>query len=135
MHPIGEASRRSGVTVETIRYYEREGIVPAPGRSTTGRRVYSRAEIGRLRFIRRCRDLGFAISEIRALLQLLGAGEQRCADVGSMGMARLRETRQKIEQLRELEAALAQLVHTCGEGRMDCAMLNALMADAGPEPI
>src|SRR3546814_10034854 len=68
MHSIGEAARQSGVTVETIRYYERERIVPPPDRSASGRRLYDPAGIMRLRFVRRCRDLGLSIADIRTLL-------------------------------------------------------------------
>ncbi len=65
MFAIGEASRRSGVSVETIRYYEREGITAKPGRAANGRRLYSDAEISELAFIKRCRDLGFSLPDVR----------------------------------------------------------------------
>ena len=68
MFTIGKASEQSGVNIETIRYYEREGIVPKPGRSAGGRRLYSSDEIAKLRFVRRCRDLGFPISNIQTFL-------------------------------------------------------------------
>ena len=70
MFTIGKASEQSGVNIETIRYYEREGIVPKPGRSAGGRRLYSSDEIAKLRFVRRCRDLGFPISNIQTFLSL-----------------------------------------------------------------
>ncbi|MGB7242767.1 MAG: MerR family transcriptional regulator, partial [Sulfitobacter sp.] len=70
MFTIGKASEQSGVNVETIRYYEREGIVPKPGRSAGGRRLYSNDEIAKLRFVRRCRDLGFPIAIIQTFLSL-----------------------------------------------------------------
>ena len=64
MHPIGAASTMSGVNIETIRYYEREGIVPRTARTAAGHRVYGDADIARLRFVKRCRDLGFPIPDI-----------------------------------------------------------------------
>ena len=72
MLPIGDAARQSGVTIETIRYYEREGVVPPPDRSASGRRLYDAAGIARLRFIKRCRDLGFSLSVTKTLLDTNG---------------------------------------------------------------
>ena len=129
MQPIGEAARQSGVSIETIRYYEREGIVPAPGRSSTGRRLYARDEIGRLRFVKRCRDLGFAIAEIRSLMEMAGGTESSCTDAGRLGRAQLAETRKKLAELAQLEAALSELVESCDSARTECAMLTALFAE------
>ena len=129
MQPIGEAARQSGVSIETIRYYEREGIVPAPGRAPSGRRLYSRDEIGRLRFVKRCRDLGFAIAEIRSLMKLADGTDNSCADAGRLGRAQLVETRKKLAELARLEAALSELVESCDSGRTECAMLTALLAE------
>lgn len=128
MFPIGEASRKSGVAVETIRYYEREGIVPRPGRSASGRRLYARSEIDRLRFVRRCRDLGFPIAEVRALLAL-AEGRGSCAEAGRIARAQGDAIRRRIEELRRLDAALADLASACDSGVADCAMLRQLMAD------
>lgn len=129
MQPIGEAARRSGVTIETIRYYEREGIVPAPERAASGRRLYSTLEIGRLRFVKRCRDLGFAMADIRTLMKLAAGQEGSCAVAGKLGQAHLLETRRKIADLLRLDAALSELTRNCDEGRTECAMLTSLLAD------
>lgn len=129
MQPIGEAARQSGVSIETIRYYEREGIVPAPGRTAAGRRLYSRDEIGTLRFVKRCRDLGFSIADIRTLIRLAAGQQSCCVDAGRLGHAQLLETRRKIGDLARLEAALSELTANCDAGRNRCAMLTALLAE------
>ncbi|NHB76520.1 MerR family transcriptional regulator [Rhodobacter calidifons] len=128
MFPIGEAARQSGVAVETIRYYEREGIVPRPGRSASGRRLYARSEIDRLRFVRRCRDLGFPIAEVRALLAL-AEGQGTCSEAGRIARAQGDAIRRRVKELLRLEAALADLASACETGVTDCAMLRQLMAD------
>lgn len=129
MQPIGEAARRSGVAIETIRYYQREGIVPAPERAASGRRLYSARQIGRLRFVKRCRDLGFAMADIRTLMKLAAGQEGSCAVAGKLGQAQLLETRRKIADLLRLDAALSELTRNCDEGQTECTMLKALLAD------
>lgn len=133
MHPIGAASTLSGVNIETIRYYERQGIVPRPRRTASGRRVYGRADIARLRFVRRCRDLGFPIADIRALLDLSAGSDAPCAEVKTLGQRHLRDVSRKIEELGKLETALADLVRRCDAGRTDCPMLDILFEDPGAQ--
>lgn len=129
MHSIGEASRQSGVTIETIRYYERAGLVPHPARSAAGRRLYDGAGIARLRFVKRCRDLGFSIPEIRTLLALSNEPGAACGDVKAIGEHHLREVRDKIADLTRLEAALADLIAACGRENVQCPALGRLFAD------
>ena len=129
MPSIGEAARKSGVPVETIRYYERAGIVPGPPRSESGRRVYDAAGIARLRMIKRCRDLGFPLAGARALLALSENSDAPCADVKVIAEDHLAEVGRKIRGLRDLEAALVELVHECAEGNTACPALRVL---AGP---
>lgn len=129
MFAIGDASRRSGVSVETIRYYEREGIVPKPSRSANGRRIYSDIDIGRLRFIKRCRELGFGIAEATALLGLSEGANGNCAQVHEVGTAHLASVRRKIAELRRLEAALGELVANCRLGSASCPLLEKLKSD------
>jgi MerR family mercuric resistance operon transcriptional regulator len=124
---IGEASRQSGVPIETIRYYEREGIVGEAGRTASGRRVYSDDAIAELRFIRRCRDLGFSVRNAMALRDLRLVPSEACGTVEALGAEHLENVRGKIEELRQLEAALAELVTNCGDGQPACPMLDALM--------
>lgn len=128
MVAIGEASRLSGVSIETIRYYEREGIISKAGRTPTGRRVYSDAEISELRFIKRCRDLGFSIQDAIALRNLADAPSDACETVEQLGRKHLSDVRAKLGELAQLEKALAELVANCANGQRDCPMLNALRA-------
>lgn len=127
MVAIGEASRLSGVSIETIRYYEREGIISKAGRTASGRRTYSDAEISELRFIRRCRDLGFSIHDAIALRGLANDPESACESVEQLGRKHLADVRAKLAELRQLETALAELVTNCAKGQRSCPMLNALM--------
>jgi MerR family mercuric resistance operon transcriptional regulator len=129
MFAIGEASRQSGVSIETIRYYEREGIVPKPARTANGRRAYSDAEIGRLRIVRRCRDLGFGTAEAVALMALSEATDASCGNVQEIGSAHLASVRRKIADLQHLEAALQELIANCGRGSSSCPLLEKLKAD------
>ena len=109
MFTIGKASEQSGVNIETIRYYEREGVVPKPGRSAGGRRLYSSDEIAKLRFVRRCRDLGFPISIIQTFLSLTEQSDRSCGEVKAMAENHLGEITAKIENLVRLQDALLSL--------------------------
>lgn len=129
MQTIGEAAKLSGVNIETIRYYEREGVVPAADRSANGRRLYDTAAIARLRFIRRCRDLGFRISDVRALLDLSDSASKNCDDVRAISERHLLDVRERLSDLRELETALSELVQTCAKAQSECPALTRLFAD------
>ena len=129
MFAIGEASRQSGVGIETIRYYEREGIVPKAERTGSGRRVYNREAIARLRFIRRCRDHGFSIADSRTLMGLAKDSDAACADALKVGTRHLNEVRHKIAELQQLESALEELAANCANGRVHCPMLDVLTGD------
>ena len=111
---IGELSRRTGVNIETIRYYERIKMLPAPPRTANGRRVYGPAETRSLSFIRRSRELGFTLDEIRALLALSGDdGAEVCAEARELAAGHLADVRAKIADLRAMERALADAVRRC----------------------
>lgn len=129
MYPIGEAAKKSGVHIETIRYYEREGIVPAAERTASGRRVYDAVAIARLRFVRRCRDLGFSITDIRAFLDLSDSPDRSCAEVRVIGERHLTEVRARLADLMQLETALVELVDQCADEQRDCPALKRLFAD------
>lgn len=124
MIAIGEASRLSGVSIETIRYYEREGIISKAVRTASGRRAYSDTEISELRFIKRCRDLGFSIQDAVALRNLADA----CETVEQLGSKHLSDVQAKLAELRKLEMALVELVANCAKGQSDCPMLDSLKA-------
>ena len=127
---IGELSKLSGVKIETIRYYERIKMLPRPPRTPSGRRVYGPAETRSLAFIRRSRDLGFTLEEIRALLALGGPERAPCADVRKIAGAHLGNVRKILSDLVKLEAILAETVAKCSDGATpDCPVLDIL--DAG----
>lgn len=127
--PIGRASELSGVAIETIRYYEREGITPQPARTAAGRRDYDAETVSRLRFVKRCRELGFSISDIRTLSKLSHSNASTCEEAGKIGTENLTLVRDKIADLRHMEQALRELVASCRKGRKDCPMLKELFAD------
>ncbi|MEX3008580.1 helix-turn-helix domain-containing protein [Hoeflea sp. TYP-13] len=128
MHSIGTASKRSGVHIETIRYYEREGILPPAERTASGRRVYDEDGIARLRFIRHCRELGFAIRDAQALLSLTAA-PMPCAEAQLIAQRNLDTVRSKIAELSVMERELSALVDQCGTHDKHCAILNDLFAE------
>ena len=128
MHSIGEASKASGVTVETIRYYERTGVVPPPVRAASGRRLYDDAGITRLRFVRRCRDLGFPLDDVRTLLALADGESSACGEVTALGRRHLGDVRARIADLQRLEAALIDLLADCERGQSRCPALRRLFA-------
>jgi MerR family mercuric resistance operon transcriptional regulator len=129
---IGELSRRTGVNIETIRYYERIKMLPAPPRTSSGRRLYGPAEIRSLAFIRRSRELGFRLDEIRALLDLSAAnGENTCSEVREVAARHLADIRAKIVDLRAMARVLSDAVQRCGTGEMPgCPLIDALSASA-----
>ena len=132
---IGELSKRSGVIIETIRYYERTKMLPAPPRTASGRRVYGPAETRTLAFIRRSRDLGFTLEEVRALLALGGPERASCADVQKIASAHLASVRNKLSDLVKLESILAETVAQCSDrATPDCPVLDILDAGRQSEP-
>ncbi|OUS34178.1 hypothetical protein A9Q94_17205 [Rhodobacterales bacterium 56_14_T64] len=127
MVTIGEAARRSGVGIELIRYYERTGVVAGPERSPAGRRQYNADEIHALRFIRRCRDLGFSLAEAKSLLGLASSTGLACGEAQSVGQHHLKGIQKKICDLQQMEAAMVQLMRPCHSGQQDCSMLETLL--------
>lgn len=124
---IGELSRRSGCHVETIRYYERIGVLPKPGRR--GRyRCYRAADSERLAFVRRARALGFTLDEVRALLRLSAAdGRSACGPVRQLALSHLTEVKAKIADLKAMERALTIAVRRCDDGqRPECPVIETL---------
>lgn len=131
---IGKVSARTGVHVETIRYYERIGLLPAPPRTEGGHRLYDRGQRKRLTFIRRARELGFSIGELRELLQLVDGGAHTCAEVKGLTLAHLSDVRRKVRDLRRLERTLAAVASRCDGGAVpECPILDALF-DESPRP-
>jgi MerR family transcriptional regulator, mercuric resistance operon regulatory protein len=125
---IGEVSRMTGVNIETIRYYERVGVLPAPRRTERGRRVYGPAERSVLAFIRRGRELGFSLDEVRALLSLGAPGNASCAEVKEIASLHLADIRSKLADLARLERLLADAVSRCtGDEAPLCPVVDILV--------
>ena len=127
---IGALSRLTGCNIETIRYYERRGLMPRPPRSLGGHRLYDDGDVRRLRFIRRGRELGFPLPAVR---ELLGLDESRgtCAQAQALAAAHLAEVRRKISDLRRMERVLARTLSRCrGAGVPGCPLLDALSSEA-----
>ena len=124
---IGEISRRTGVNIETIRYYERIEVMPKPKRSEGGQRLYDESQLNRLGFIKRSRELGFGLKEICALLTLVDSGEMTCGEVHALTVEHLQGVRSKIADLRKLERALKNLAAQCSLGDVsDCPIVETL---------
>jgi len=125
---IGTVAKRVGVTIDTIRYYEREGLLPAPVRRASGYRSYAEGTLVQLRFIRRAKDLGFTLEEIRELLALSTDRERGVKTVKQRAEARLGEVEQRIRELQRMRRGLKQLIDACpGHGALEhCPILRAL---------
>jgi MerR family mercuric resistance operon transcriptional regulator len=124
---IGALSERTGVNIETIRYYERIGLLPAPPRSSGRHRLYGEPYRRRLTFIRRARELGFSLEEIRALLGLGGAHNLTCREVSALTRHHIEAIRTKIRDLKRLERTLSHLAAQChGDDVPECPILETL---------
>lgn len=126
-YAIGAMSRETGVNIETIRYYERIGIMPKPDRTAGGNRQYDRDQLKRLFFIKRCRELGFSIEEIRALLQMVDRAVFTCGEVHTLTVDHLVTIKKKVADLHRLEQALESIAAECSKGDVpDCPIIDTL---------
>ncbi|MHA1564925.1 MAG: MerR family transcriptional regulator [Alphaproteobacteria bacterium] len=126
----GVIAARTGVNIETVRYYERIGLLPAPPRSKGGHRMYDEVLLRRLNFIRRCRELGFTLVEVRSLLQLVDGGDYTCGEVEALTTAHLGEVRHKLSDLKRLEKVLREMVARCEGGEVpECPVIEALFRE------
>lgn len=124
---IGEASRRCGVKVPTIRYYEQIGLLLPPPRTEGNRRSFDEAGLRRLAFIRHARELGFEIEAIRTLLTLQDDPHQPCGTADTIARSRLAEVTQRIESLQALKAELDVMIESCRHGKVaDCRVIEVL---------
>lgn len=132
MPAIGEVARLTGTKVPTIRFYEQEGLLPAPPRAANGRRIYSDADIRRLSFIRHARALGFELDSIRSLLALTDRPNAPCMQADAIARAHLDAIEQRIAQLTLLKAELTRIAQACAGGRAigDCRVIEALAGRA-----
>ncbi len=127
---IGEAARRTGVSAKMIRHYELIGLIPSADRRESNYRDYGHHDIHRLGFIRRARDLGFSIDEIRDLLRLWGDQSRSSADVKSLTLGHITELERKITLLTEMRDTLAHLADACdGDHRPHCPIIQSLAGD------
>ena len=124
---IGELAKLTGVKIETIRYYERQKLLADPPRTEGGHRCYNEDHLKRLTFIRRSRQLGFSMEEIRELLILVEGGRYTCGEVKALTMEHAKNVREKINDLNRMEAALLDIASRCsGDAVPDCPILEAL---------
>jgi len=127
MHSIGDLSRRTGVKVPTIRYYEQMGLLEAPERSEGNQRRFGKPELERLAFIRHARDLGLTIDSIRQLIDLSGHPDRPCGDTDRIAKEQLGAVRERIVRLRRLEKELERIATRChGDQIRDCYVLQSL---------
>lgn len=134
-HSIGLVSRQTGCTVPTIRYYEEIGLLPPASRTEAGQRHYDEGTIRRLRFIRRCRDFGFSIDQVRELVGLGDHPDRPCAEARDIAARHLKQVRAKLDELTALESNLSAFVDSCesacvGGTAVNCTILEDLALPA-----
>lgn len=126
---IGEFASAAGVNVQTVRYYERRGLLAAPKRSASGYRQYGTDSLDRLHFIKRAQDLGFSLEEISELLELRVSDPASCSRVETRTRAKLENVRRKISELKRMETVLERLAASCAarEPTAECPILESLV--------
>ncbi len=130
-HSIGALAKRAGCSVPTVRYYEEIGLLPAAPRTEAGQRNYSEPTLRRLTFIRRCRDFGFSIDQVRELVSLVDQPGRPCVEVRDIAAGHLNAIRRKLGELKALENSLSAFVCSCdtacpGGATVDCTILEDL---------
>ena len=124
---IGHLARKTGTKVETVRFYEKSGLLPAPARTEGNYRSYDKAHLNRLSFIRRARDLGFSLDQIRALLALSDDRNQSCAAIDAIAKEHRTEVERKVRDLTALKLELDRMIDQCGCGVVaDCRIIESL---------
>jgi MerR family transcriptional regulator, mercuric resistance operon regulatory protein len=126
---IGELAARTGLSIETIRYYEKIGLVLRPARTQTARRVYDPSEVRRFAFIRRARELGFSLSQVRGLISL-AERRDNCDDVLALARAHLADIGQRIRDLRRIERTLRKASHGCAPNTAACPIIDEMFGAA-----
>jgi len=136
-YKIGEVARRAHVNKETVRYYEKRGLIPKPDRRRSGYRIFTKRHIEQIRFIKRAQELGFTLSEIKELLELRMDENTTCSEIKSEAQRKYRDVVDKIEDLQRIKTTLLDLIDSCtGSGpKGDCPILDALEgeSEAGKE--
>ncbi|MBI0477077.1 MerR family transcriptional regulator [Sphingomonas sp. MA1305] len=129
---IGEIAKQTGLKVETVRFYEAEGLITAPTRTGGNYRVYERAHLDRLSFVKRARDLGFTLDQVRELLRLADDPDGTCEDVDAMATSQVAEIDRKLADLKALRGELVRRLDSCVRGPIaDCRIIDALAPRAG----
>lgn len=128
---IGKLANATGINIETIRYYERAGLIEPPARTEGNYRAYGEADVTRLRFVKRTRDLGFTLQQVRALLSISGQRDRDCGTVDAIAIEHLTEVDRKIADLMALRRELADAVASCDGGTVaECRILEAFSPNA-----
>ncbi len=126
-YAIGRMSHLTGVNIETIRYYERIAIMPKPDRTGGGNRQYNHDQLKRLSFVKKCRDLGFSLDEIRALLEMVDGHDFTCGEVHDMTVSHLNNINKKLSDLIQLEKTLSKMASQCSKGDVpECPIIETL---------
>jgi MerR family mercuric resistance operon transcriptional regulator len=132
---IGQLAKQAEINIDTIRYYERRGLISPPRRKESGYRQYFEDAVLRIRFIKHAKDLGFSLDEISELLSLRLDRTAKCGDIKKRAQRKITEIEGKIQMLERMRVTLVRLTKTCDEGRQvsECPILEALDQDAGEE--
>lgn len=124
---IGKLSEKTGVNIETVRYYEKIGLIPKPSRSEGGNRLYNMEQAKRLAFIKRCRELGFPLDTIREFLKLVDEKHYTCAEIADISQRHLEDIRAKIRDLKKIESHIKDMLSQCNKNNTpDCAFIEIL---------
>ena len=133
MVTIGALSKQTGCHIETVRYYERIGVLLKPPRTEGGYRLYGKEHIKRLMFVRRSRELGFSLGEIRTLLKLVDGKQYTCREVKALMEEHLGDIKKKISDLKRLQKTLAGISSQCEGGMVpECPIIDALFEEKHP---
>lgn len=130
MIAIGALSKRTGVNIETIRYYERTGLIPPPQRTDSGRRLYGPGDVRRLTFIRHARELGFDIASIKTMLGLQEVPEASCEKLSRIAASQLMAVESRIRRLRRLRSELTRMINECNNGKVATCRIVEILADS-----
>jgi len=126
---IGKLSEKTGVNIETVRYYEKIGLIPKPSRSEGGNRLYNMEQAKRLAFIKRCRELGFPLDTVREFLKLVDEKNYTCAEIADISQRHLEDIRAKIRDLKKIESHMKDMLSQCNKDKTpDCAFIEILFA-------
>jgi MerR family transcriptional regulator, mercuric resistance operon regulatory protein len=130
----GQLARQAGVNPQTLRYYERRGLLPQPGRQDSGYRVYASDSVEIVRFIKRAQELGFSLDEVESLLELARGGPESCEVAQDLAREKMRQLDSKIAGLRAMRGSLQRLVESCELPReeRECPLIGALASDPAP---